>query len=159
MGAGCGDDDGGRPLGWETPRDGEISATIDAVWQAIGADPAEVTVAEYAYTFAPDHAGCADLPRDDRWFGQRGSSARLTGLTPARIEDGVVEHLESEGFDVERYRSTHPDSPLRAFLASRDDVVVDGMFNPDGYTTVNVRSGPCAAGFGGFDPELFQPDA
>lgn len=156
MGTACGDD--GRPLGWEKPRDDEIRATIDRVWDAIGADPDAVTVAEYAYTFAPDNAGCAELPRDDRWFGQRGSSARVDGLGQDEIEAAVVDHLETEGFEVQRYRSTHPDSPLRAYLAVRDDLVVDGTFNPDGYTTVAVRSGPCAPSFGDFDPELFEPD-
>jgi hypothetical protein len=158
VGASCGDDDE-RPAGWTEPRDEEIRSTIDAVWEAVGADPEDVNVAAYAYTFRPDHPDCSDLPRDDRWFGQRGSSARLEGRDQAAIEDAIVGQLEGEGFTVTRYRSTHPASPLRAYLAVKGETTVDGTLSPDGYTTVTVRSGPCAAGFGGFDPELYAPES
>ena len=156
LGAACGDDEG-RPDGAGRPRDDEITATIDGVWQAVGADPETVDVAEYAYRFLPDDAACADLDRDDRWYGQRGSTATLGGMAQSDIEAAVVDHLEAEGFTVQRFRSTHPDSPLRAYLAVRDEVVVDGTVDPDGYTTVSVRSGPCAASHGDFDPDLFEP--
>jgi hypothetical protein len=157
IGAACGGD-GGRPDGWEQPRDDEIRSTIDAVWAAVGADPGDVDVAEYAYTFRPDASACADLPRDDRWFGERGSTAVVRGQDQAGIEDAIVAHLEGEGFEVRRYRSAHPDSPLRAYEAASGEVTVDGTLSPDGYTTVHVRSGPCAPQFGGFDPELYTPD-
>jgi hypothetical protein len=156
LGAACGDDEG-RPDGAGRPRDDEITATIDGVWQAVGADPETVDVAEYAYRFLPDDAACADLERDDRWYGQRGSTATLRGMAQSDIEAAIVDHLDGEGFTVQRFRSTHPDSPLRAYLAVRDEVVVDGTVDPDGYTTVSVRSGPCAASQGDFDPDLFEP--
>lgn len=157
LGAACGDDEG-RPDGAGRPRDDEIRATMDGVWQAVGADADAVDVAEYAYTFAPDDAACAGLDRDDRWYGQRGSTATLRARAQRDIEAAIVDHLEGEGFTVQRFRSTHPDSPLRAYLAVRDEVVVDGTLDPDGYTTVAVRSGPCAASHGDFDPDLFEPD-
>jgi hypothetical protein len=156
-GASCGDGDD-RPDGSTQPRDEEIRATIDGVWGAVGVDPDDVNVAEYAYTFRPDAAACADLPRDDRWFGERGSTAVVTGQDQTQIEDAIVAHLEGEGFEVQRYRSSHPDSPLRAYDATDGEVTVDGTLSPDGYTTVHVRSGPCAPQFGSFDPELYTPD-
>jgi hypothetical protein len=153
-GATCGDD--GRPPASEQPRDDEIRATIDAVWAAVGVDRDQVAVAEYAYTFAPDNRGCAELARDDRWFGERASHLSGGDGEQADIEDAIVGHLEGEGFTVQRYRSTHPDSPLRAYLAVQDELVVDGTLDGAGYATVNVRSGPCAPSFGGFDPELYE---
>jgi hypothetical protein len=155
-GVGCGDD-GGRPAAASEPRDDEIRSTIDGVWKAVGLDPDQVTVAEYAYTFAPDNTACADLDRDDRWFGERGSSATVPGTRQADIEQALVDHLDAEGYTVTRYRSTHPDSDLRRAIARRDDVVVDTTLNAAGYATVDVRSGPCAPAFGRVDPDLFEP--
>ena len=110
----CGGDSEGRPPAWKEPRDAEIRETLDAVWQAIGLRPEQVNVAEYAYTFAPDNTACAALESDDRWFGERGSSAVAEGRGQAEIEDAIVAYLEGEGFTVQRYRSTHPDSPARS---------------------------------------------
>jgi hypothetical protein len=155
--AACGDG-GGRPLGWQQPRDEEIRSTIDAVWEAIGADGDQFHLAEYAYTFGPDNRSCADLDRDDRWFGERGSSGNLAGRGQAEIEQAIVEYLDGEGFDVQLYHSTHPDSPLRAYLAVRDEMTVDGILDGEGGTSVNVRSGPCARFVGRFDPERYEPD-
>ena len=86
-----------------------------------------------------------------------GSTAVVAGQDQAGIEDAIVAHLEGEGFEVRRYRSAHPDSPLRAYEATSGEVTVDGTLSPDGYTTVHVRSGPCAA-VRRLRPELYTPD-
>jgi hypothetical protein len=155
-GVGCGDD-GGRPAAASHPRDDQIRSTIDGVWSAIGLERERVTVAEYAYTFAPDNDACADLSRDDRWFGERGSSGTVTGSAPAEVERALLDHLDGAGFTVTRYRSTHPESALRRAIARKGDVVVDSTLDGTGYATVDVRSGPCAPGFARVDPKLFEP--
>ena len=155
-GVGC-SDDGGRPAAAEHPRDREIRATIDRLWRAIGLDRDEVTVAEYAYTFAPDNTACAELARDDRWFGERGSSGTVTGAAPTEVERALLDHLDREGFSVTRYRSTHPGSGLRRAIARKGEVVVDSTLDGKGYATIDVRSGPCAPGFARVDPALFEP--
>jgi hypothetical protein len=147
----CGGDggEGGRPPAWKEPRDAEIRATLAAVWAAVGLRPEQVNVAEYAYTFAPDNTACAALEADDRWFGERGSSATAEERGQAEIEDAIVAYLEGEGFTVQRYRSTHPDSPARSLQGVKGERVV---------YAVNVRSGPCAPAFSRFDSDLFEPD-
>ncbi len=133
-------------------------STIEAVWAASGVDADQVHVGGYCYSFEPDNTACADLARDDRWFGYRSSSIP-PGLTDQQsIESAIAGFLGDEGFDVHVYRSTHPDSRLRAFDAVNDDVKVYGYLNADGATDVNVRAGPCAPMFGTFDPDLYQPD-
>jgi hypothetical protein len=158
----CGGDggeggEGGRPPAWKEPRDAEIRATLAAVWAAVGLRPEQVNVAEYAYTFAPDNTACAALESDDRWFGERGSSAVAEGRGQAEIEDAIVAYLEGEGFTVQRYRSTHPDSPARSLQGVKGELVVYASPDP-GYASVNVRSGPCAPAFSRFDSDLFEPD-
>jgi hypothetical protein len=179
VGAGCGDSSGseaaattdaaptststptpgGRPRAAEEPRDDEIRSTIDAVWQAAGVDAEAVYVGRYAYTFAPDNITCAALERDDRWFGERGSSVGPGVIDQAAAEATITGYLEDEGFAVELFRSTHPASLVRTYRGVRDEVVVFGFLNRDGATDVNVRSGPCAPAFSTFDPELYQPDS
>jgi alkanesulfonate monooxygenase SsuD/methylene tetrahydromethanopterin reductase-like flavin-dependent oxidoreductase (luciferase family) len=152
----CGDGEG-RPPAWKEPRDAQIRETLDAVWAAVGLRPDQVDVAEYAYTFAPDSTACAQLAADDRWFGERGSSARAEGFGRAEIEDAIVAYLEGEGFTVQRYRSSHPDSPARSLQGVKGELVVYASPDP-GYASVNVRSGPCAPAFSRFDSDLFEPD-
>jgi hypothetical protein len=153
----CGDGES-RPPAWKEPRDAEIRETLDAVWAAVGLRPDQVDVAGYAYTFAPDNTACAALETEDRWFGERGSSAVAEGKGQAEIEDAIVAYLEGEGFTVQRYRSTHPDSPARSLQGVKGETVVYASPDP-GYASVNVRSGPCAPAFSEFDTDLYEPDA
>ncbi|MGH9116604.1 MAG: hypothetical protein ACRD0A_01610 [Acidimicrobiales bacterium] len=165
VGAGCGESGGteapssGRPPASDEPRDGEIRATIDAVWAAVGVGRDDPYVGAYVYTFEPDNTACADLAREDRWFGARGSSVAPGLVDQQTAESAITGLLEGEGFTVERYRSTHPASVVRTYRAVRGELVVFGFLNGDGATDVNVRSGPCAPGFTRFDPDLYQPDA
>jgi hypothetical protein len=147
----------GRPAAWKEPRDAEIRETLDALWAAVGLRPDQVHVAEYAYTYAPDNTACAALDTGDRWFGERGSSARAEGLGQAEIEDAIVAYLEGEGFTVQRYHSTHPDSRARSLQGVKGELVVYASPDP-GYVSVNVRSGPCAPAFSTVDSDLFEPD-
>lgn len=156
LGATSGADGDGeqRPPESEEPRDGEIQAALADVWAALGADPEDVDTFEYGYTHAPDKVACADLDPADRWFGERAASARLLGRGQRSIEDTVVGHLEEQGFEIRRYRSSHPDSTARVFAGIRGELVVYGFPN-DGFVDVTVRSGPCAPAFTSFDPDLY----
>ena len=164
-GAGCGDAEeataatGDRPPATDEPGDQEIRSTIDAVWNAVGVDPSRVHVGGYGYSFEPDSPECADLARDDRWFGYRSSSIPPGVIDQQSAESAITGFLEGEGFEVRAYRSTHPDSRLRAFDAVKGDIKVYGYLNADGATDVNLRAGPCAPTFGGFDPDLYQPES
>lgn len=164
VGAGCGESGGNqapsadRPPASEEPRDDEIRATIDAVWAGVDVDPEEVYIGGYLYTFEPDNTACANLDRDDRWFGARGSSVPPGLIDQQTAESAITTFLEGEGFTVQLFRSTHPASMVRTYRAVRGDLVVFGFLNGDGATDVNVRSGPCAPGFTSFDPELYQPE-
>jgi hypothetical protein len=154
-GAGCDDSEGGastsapasaggRPLASDEPRDEDIAATLDALWAATGVDPANVHIGRYGYSFEPDRESCSDLARDDRWFGYRSSSIGPGLVDQGTIETAITGFLDGEGFEVQRYRSTHPASQLRAFDAVNGDVFVYGYLSADGATDVNVQAGPCA---------------
>jgi hypothetical protein len=149
----------GTRAGVGQPRDDEIRTTIDAVWNAAGIGPDAIAIGDYAYSFEPDNTACSALAHDDRWFGERGSSVGPGVVDQQSVETAIVGFLEGQGFAVERFRSTHPDSQLRTYRAVNGDVVVYGFLNADGATDVNVRAGPCAPAFTTFDPELVQPDA
>jgi hypothetical protein len=146
------------PADRDQPGDDVISATIEEVWAAAGVDRSLVYVAAYSFTFAPDNRACSGLERDDRWFGERGSHLPAGHAEPAAVERAIVDFLRAEDFTVETYRSSRPESPLRAYHGLRDDLVVEGLVTGDGAVSVNVRSGPCAPAFSGFDPDLYIRD-
>jgi hypothetical protein len=158
MSAGC-SNDGGRPPASEQPRDDDITAVLDGLWSATGVDMEQVHIGDYAYEFAPDSTGCADLDVDDRWFGARSSSIPPGLLTQADVEASIASHLEGEGFEVDHYRGTHPADTTRGLDAVKDDVRVYGFLSEDGFADINVRAGPCAPTFGGaFDDDTFELD-
>lgn len=160
---GCGDaggvqSTGARPSAADAPRDDEIRATLDAIWSAVPVPPAEVTIGEYGYDFLPDREKCAELARDDRWYGHRGAllPGRLIGQ--AELESSIVGFFEGEGFTVERYRSTRADDPTRAFRAVRGELVAWGILGGAGDANVAVESGPCAPLNQVLDPNRYELD-
>lgn len=149
--AGCGDGGGGRPSAESQPRDEEITATIDAVWEAVGVTTEQVTVGGYGYRFL-DVTICADLPTDDRWYGFRGTHLLTGTTTPGDLRVDLPQHLEADGFSVERYRSrVQPERGVAAFRAGQGEVVVIGYFDGAGGASFSVRSGPCAPASGSFE--------
>lgn len=159
---GCGDppdastDSDGRPPASEHPRDEEIVATLDALWVAVGIDTSLLTMGEYGYQFAPDSTSCTELDYDDRWLGFRGSLLPGNVIAQQGLESAITGFLEAEGFTVDRYRSTHPESSVRAVRGVRGELVVEAILSGNGAADVSVQSGPCAPTFGGFDPDLYQ---
>jgi hypothetical protein len=148
----------GRPPASDEPRDDDITATLDLLWNAVGVDPDQVSIEEYQYVFEPDKAGCAELPVDDRWFGNRGSSVAPGLVDQGDLEAAITDALEAEGFTVQHFRSTHPQDPTRAIDAVNDDVRVFGHLSDDGFADITVRAGPCAPTFGSISEDLYEPD-
>jgi hypothetical protein len=135
LGAGC---------SAEQPRGGDIRGMIDDIWEAAGMPSDVVDVFEYKRDRMPGDARCERVQREDRWMASRGSSVPPGHANPTAIREDIVELLEREGFDVSVYRAAHARSEVRKVQATRDEMVVDATFNPDGATSVRVYAGPCA---------------
>lgn len=123
------------------PNDGEITATIDDFWEAVGVDADDVVVSPYRRETKRDIDVCQDLPEGDRWIAFR--TAQLPGdLHPQdRLWAQANAHFEEEGFTVRRYRM--PLSNGLLLRAKNDELAVYLDVASNGFTDIRVVGGPC----------------
>ncbi len=133
----CSSDDGG---GNETV----VRTRIDAVWAAVGADPAAVQVLAYGRTERPGADACAGLPEDDRWWGAQRSRLPPGEVAQATLLDRLETALADDGFVVRRYKSTGSETRILDGVNEEEGVTVQLFVTDDGAASLDVKAGPCA---------------
>lgn len=137
------------------PRDDEITATIDDFWDAVRVRSDDVHTSPYARETKRDIVACQDLDEDDRWIALRSSQVPGERYEQEQIWERANVHLEERGFDISRYR--WPLSGGLGLRAVNDELAVYVDVDSNGYTHLEVVSGPCATRMGEELPEATEP--
>jgi len=147
----CGGGGGGGP------RDDEIVATIEAFWDAVGAPTDATFQFGYDYQTHKGTTSCQHLPEDDRWYAQRAAQLNPDVMTQDQLHQAAINYLDSEGYDVERYRTRSREAPVSLALIGRsNEMIVALSVEPNGSAELAVRAGPCAVPTYNFGTNLYE---
>lgn len=149
--AGC-----GEASGSSAARDGELIATVEAIWKAAGIDPANAFLGGYDRQTRENSKACQHIPKEDRWYAVRVGRLPSNVAAQDQIYNGALTYLERAGYTVERYEDRAPELHEQALRATKADVAVLMTVAEDGNTWVRVSVGPCAVPLATFSADMYK---